>query len=36
MAQYEFQYGDYLAAQKMAQRYAETFPDSASFRLVLS
>lgn len=29
MAQYEFQYGDYLAAQKMAQRYAETFPDSA-------
>ncbi|BGP22110.1 mRNA 3'-end-processing protein rna14 [Rhodotorula toruloides] len=33
MAQYEFQYGDYLAAQKMAQRYAETFPETpATFR----
>ncbi|BGO88812.1 hypothetical protein NBRC10512_002167 [Rhodotorula toruloides] len=30
MAQYEYQYGDYLAAQKMAQRYAETFPDTAA------
>ncbi|GAA6000875.1 hypothetical protein JCM10207_004701 [Rhodosporidiobolus poonsookiae] len=33
MAQYEFAYGDYLAAQKMGQRYAETFPEvSASLR----
>lgn len=28
MAQYEFQYGDHLAAQKMAQRYADTYPES--------
>ncbi|GAA5959836.1 hypothetical protein JCM8115_004873 [Rhodotorula mucilaginosa] len=27
MAQYEFQYGDHLAAQKMAQRYADTYPE---------
>ncbi|GAA5979059.1 hypothetical protein JCM10908_002790 [Rhodotorula pacifica] len=27
MAQYEFQYGDHLAAQKMAKRYAETYPE---------
>lgn len=28
MAQFEFQCGDYLAAQKMAKRYAEAFPES--------
>ncbi|GAA5932051.1 hypothetical protein JCM3775_004224 [Rhodotorula graminis] len=28
MAAYEFQYGDHLAAQKMAKRYAEAFPDT--------
>ncbi|GAA5990953.1 hypothetical protein JCM11641_007443 [Rhodosporidiobolus odoratus] len=27
MAQYEYSYGDYPAAQKMAQRYAATFPE---------
>ena len=27
MAQYEYQYGDYLAAQKIFQRYSEAFPD---------
>ncbi|GAA5826113.1 hypothetical protein JCM11251_007169 [Rhodosporidiobolus azoricus] len=33
MAQYEYAYGDCLAAQKMAQRYAETFPEvSATLR----
>ncbi|GAA5902824.1 hypothetical protein JCM8208_006485 [Rhodotorula glutinis] len=28
MAAYEFQYGDHLAAQKMAKRYADAFPDT--------
>ncbi|GAA5920123.1 hypothetical protein JCM1841_004448 [Sporobolomyces salmonicolor] len=27
MAQYEWEYGDHLAIQKMFQRYSETFPD---------
>lgn len=27
MAQYEYQYGDFLAAQKIFQRYTEAFPD---------
>lgn len=27
MAQYEYRYGDYLAAQKIFQRYSEAFPD---------
>ncbi|GAA5863399.1 hypothetical protein JCM1840_007513 [Sporobolomyces johnsonii] len=27
MAQYEWEYGDHLATQKMFQRYSETFPD---------
>lgn len=27
MAQYENQYGDYLAAQKIFVRYSEAFPD---------
>ncbi|GAA6030053.1 hypothetical protein JCM8097_009232 [Rhodosporidiobolus ruineniae] len=30
MAAYEYQYGDYLAAQKMRQRYAETFPEASA------
>lgn len=30
MTEYEYQYGDSLAAQKMFQRYAETFPESQS------
>ncbi|GAA5910917.1 hypothetical protein JCM6882_001931 [Rhodosporidiobolus microsporus] len=30
MAQYEYAYGDYLAAQKMAQRYSETFPETSA------
>ncbi|GAA5996861.1 cleavage polyadenylation factor subunit RNA14 [Rhodotorula paludigena] len=30
MAEYEYQYGDHLAAQKMAQRYAEAFPQIPS------
>ncbi|ORY53977.1 hypothetical protein BCR35DRAFT_310473 [Leucosporidium creatinivorum] len=29
MAQYEYQYGDYLAAQKIFQRYSEAFPDAS-------
>ncbi|SGY68797.1 BQ5605_C004g02920 [Microbotryum silenes-dioicae] len=27
MAQYEYEYGDHLAAQKIAKRFAETFPE---------
>lgn len=27
MAQYEYQYGDFLAAQKIFARYSEAFPD---------
>jgi len=30
MAQYEYEYGDHLAAQKMFQRYAEVFFESKS------
>ncbi|GAA6055006.1 hypothetical protein JCM3770_000490 [Rhodotorula araucariae] len=30
MARYEFQYGDHLAAQKMAKRYADAFPDTTA------
>lgn len=30
MAAYEYQYGDHLAAQKMAKRYADAFPESPS------
>ena len=30
MAQFEFQYGDFLAVQKMAKRYEEAFPDATA------
>ncbi|BGP13243.1 mRNA 3'-end-processing protein rna14 [Rhodosporidiobolus nylandii] len=30
MAQYEYTYGDYLAASKMAARYAQTFPETSA------
>lgn len=33
MAEFEYRYGDFLAAQKIYTRYSETFPDgSSSFR----
>jgi len=35
MAQYEYQYGDYLAAQKIFQRYSEAFPDGKLFAFVV-
>lgn len=36
MAQYEYEYGDHLAAQKMFQRYAEVFNQSEFSFCVLS
>ena len=39
MSQYEYQYGDFLAAQKIFQRYSEAFPEgplATPSRLVLS
>lgn len=36
MAQYEYQYGDYLAAQKIFQRYSEAFPDGERTSVLVS